>query len=656
LQVGADGLPSAVNITNNTIESVTGHDLKILSGGINGTWVYDQKIGSYYISTGGVGINFRNSTFGEISFLSLVTGNGDNLFGNESSTIRFKNNSVHNTAFNVSANISLYTIGLRGFANPTIMYDSLVSCSKSTLPNCHNFTGLTSSIVNFNVTHWTNYSIQDVDSIPPSVRLGINDTTIEYFREDIRVDINTTDNVGVTYTLSNITYPNATVMFNSTDFNGTFNFSSRLNLTALVTFTVSVLAQDAEGNRNTTTSTFTVTDTLTPQADIGINDTTIEYFREDIGIQWNTSDLHNVSETKLNITYANLTIIFNSTELDGSVNLSSRLNLTSIGTITINLFANDTTGNRNTTTSTFTVTDTVMPEVVNFSVYLPNASTYNPGITYQFNTTVTDLRGVQNVFLSFNGTNISALTNGKVYYVNFTNLSNGATYEYYWVANDTSGNTNTTQTFTYYVSFKPIEILSSPSSPSRGTLLPINEDGTVNVTLNPDGSIAVALQLQQCIVQQSFFSRLKDTCAYSNGICEDGENPIKDKEECKVTTEAINCKGERCIWKEIWLAKALMFLAIPMIVFHRKNYNIWIVLILSLLAINFFLDISVLEGSFKSFTPVENPSSPIWNIGGKVMPSNPIIGFLLLVGLLAVILYMGNKKLAERKTTRRGKR
>jgi hypothetical protein len=67
----------------------------------------------------------------------------------------FLNSSSDISELNVSANVTLYNIGNRGFAIPRIMKDGAI-CS-----DCYNFTSLTASTVVFNVSSWSNYSIGD---------------------------------------------------------------------------------------------------------------------------------------------------------------------------------------------------------------------------------------------------------------------------------------------------------------------------------------------------------------------------------------------------------------------------------------------------------------------------------------------------------------
>jgi parallel beta-helix repeat protein len=148
------------NITNNTFPPNVRHHINF-SGGTNNTYFIDQVINNYTFGDIGGRVNFKDSEFGEIRFLSAVTGSGTNL----SEKIKISNNSVivdstENNGLNVSANVSLYGIGDRGFNVPEIKRDG-ATCGSV----CSNFTGLDEDTVRFNVSWWTNYSIGDLTQL-----------------------------------------------------------------------------------------------------------------------------------------------------------------------------------------------------------------------------------------------------------------------------------------------------------------------------------------------------------------------------------------------------------------------------------------------------------------------------------------------------------
>jgi len=93
------------------------------------------------------------------------------------------------------------------------------------------------------------------------------------------------------------------------------------------------------------------------------------------------------------------------------------------------------------------------------------------GASYQFNATWTDNNAVSTVILNFNGTNYTTSKIGNVYSEVFTNFGVG-NYNYYWWANDTAGNANTTGNLNYVIN-KALPSLSVSLSPSSNVLYPI---------------------------------------------------------------------------------------------------------------------------------------------------------------------------------------
>jgi len=86
-----------------------------------------------------------------------VTFPGTIKIGNNSA---FLNASYYTTdkSINSSANITLYGIDAWGFSDPVVLRDGEV-CDETTEPSCWNFTSLSASTVEFNVSSWSNYSI-----------------------------------------------------------------------------------------------------------------------------------------------------------------------------------------------------------------------------------------------------------------------------------------------------------------------------------------------------------------------------------------------------------------------------------------------------------------------------------------------------------------
>ncbi|MEK6800714.1 MAG: LamG-like jellyroll fold domain-containing protein [Nanoarchaeota archaeon] len=162
---------SSVNIKNT---NTSRYDLFFETSGIrlaNNTNLFDMDIGNYSFNDSFVMV--KNSRFGEIKFIRGLNGTGTNLtrdvnIGNNSAEVR----SDLNLGLNVSANVSLYGIGDRGFANPVIFRNGL-NCPLSL---CNNLTSLNLTNVIFNVSSWTNYSIGDKRFVPNVSAVFINST------------------------------------------------------------------------------------------------------------------------------------------------------------------------------------------------------------------------------------------------------------------------------------------------------------------------------------------------------------------------------------------------------------------------------------------------------------------------------------------------
>ena len=113
-------------------------------------------------------LSMRYSSFGEVNFLSRITGIGSNL----TLDINVSNNSVlvnttRSVFLNVSANITLYNIG---FTNPQVIVDynednAYEICAS---PLCTEFS-YASSIFSFNVSSFTRYGSNETFVAPPGI-------------------------------------------------------------------------------------------------------------------------------------------------------------------------------------------------------------------------------------------------------------------------------------------------------------------------------------------------------------------------------------------------------------------------------------------------------------------------------------------------------
>ena len=152
--------------------------------------------------------------------------------------------------------------------------------------------------------------------------------------------------------------------------------------------------------------------------------------------------------------YANGTVENTTLTLkDGNYINNTPLNFP-VGTHTIVIYANDTSGNlNNTENTTFTVVDNEIPTVV---INTPQNTSYDVGTVPQINTTVADNVGVDTVVAELhyeNGTvENTTLTPQDGNYINNTPLNFPVgTHTIVIYANDTSGNLNNTENVTFTI-------------------------------------------------------------------------------------------------------------------------------------------------------------------------------------------------------------
>jgi len=173
-----------------------------------------------------------------------------------------------------------------------------------------------------------------------------------------------------------------------------------------------------------------------------------------VQIQSPTSQTYNTSTVNVNFTATDNTGVSSCTvRLNGTINSSTCSNYTltlSNGAYTLNVTANDTSGNINSTQVSFTVaTDTTPPAV---TIQSPAATTY-PASTVPVKFTATDNVAVSSCTVRLNNvTNSTACSNYTL------TLADGA-YTLNVSANDTSGNLNSAQvSFTVHTTLPALAI------------------------------------------------------------------------------------------------------------------------------------------------------------------------------------------------------
>ena len=202
------------------------YDIRMSVGGINQTSFINQFLENYSFTGVGGTINVKNTDFGEIIFLEPVNGNGTNFYND----IQISNNLAYvnslQNGLNKSALVTLYNISTN-YSDPVILRDYKYICNSTTYPPCYNFTSLNSGNVIFNVSSWSNYSIQErppdlypefsnSEQYPPNNSPYVFNQN--YF---FSIKINNTNGTaggefdGVNYTLTNSSYNNFTMVINN---------------------------------------------------------------------------------------------------------------------------------------------------------------------------------------------------------------------------------------------------------------------------------------------------------------------------------------------------------------------------------------------------------------------------------------------------------
>ncbi len=127
------------------------------------------------------------------------------------------------------------------------------------------------------------------------------------------------------------------------------------------------------------------------------------------------------------------------------------------------VYANDSIAQQSIDTVTFTK-DTIYPSINSLIESPTDSPTYSSGVSYQFNATTTDLN-LDTVLIEFNSLNYTPTQTGNVYDFIVTDLTIGI-HNYFWHANDSAGNVNTTSgTYTVNQNSENCQVLFNETSP-----------------------------------------------------------------------------------------------------------------------------------------------------------------------------------------------
>ena len=330
---------------------------------------------------------------------------------------------------------------------------------------------------------------------------NINQTETTYFNvEELKVTLNTPTDTNSTLiegdliefnvsTLSGVNLTNVTI----------YIWNSSNNTIYTNTKSLSGLSADSIWTNNFTTGNYTwnaYASNLVPLSVWAPSNFTFEVVADYIypqvtilspanGSLYNTSDIFlintNVTDNKqVDSVYANITLSNGSTQIE-TLSFNSGLYSTNytvpdlIGNLTITIYANDTTGNINSTE--FVIVNTQDKESPNITTLLPIANTYyDKNETIEISTDVTDNIAVDTVSATIdypNGTTVNlplTLATGNKYNSSFTtdwNLT--GRYNVTFFANDTSNNIN--QTETTYFNVEELKVTLNTPTDTNSTLI-----------------------------------------------------------------------------------------------------------------------------------------------------------------------------------------
>ena len=434
------------------------------------------------------GINPAGVTFSPNSAVGINATITDNIaIGSAYATIALPNGTAYTILMadgnaNQIYNMTFYTTNLIG------VYTISITANDTSIPQNTKTVNST-----FNILETTKPNVTGI--IPASGSTFSPHSTIQ-------LSTNVTDNNGVGAVYANITLPNTTkVQLALSNSSGeAYKFNNSYTIPSLAgSYTILFFANDTSGNINSTeTTSFTITDSAKPNVTSLIPTAGANYeIQSTIQIAETAVDNIGIGHTYANITLPNGTIsqiiLSNSSTLPNKYNNTytiTKLN----GAHTIIFFANDTSGNINSTeTTTFNAVDTAKPNVTITSPAL--SSTYlqndNISVTALVNDNIQISMVYANITLpnsSVESKNMSDTDADGVYNFTFRTSSSIGVYTLRIFANDSSGNINSTETRTFTIQSdgSPIVKLISPANSAY------SNSGQINFTCNASDTTGLA--------------------------------------------------------------------------------------------------------------------------------------------------------------------
>jgi len=200
-------------------------------------------------------------------------------------------------------------------------------------------------------------------------------------------------------------------------------------------------ANDTSGNENSTETRTVSTDTGPPSVNYVVPTENSGVYKNQNYVEINvTASDPNLDKILIRI-YNSSNDLINSSTTSSSPNFINFSNLVD-GLYFYNATANDTFSNENSLATRNITLDTTIPSVTSLVESPSDPATYSGGATYQFNATITE-DNLDTVLIEFDGVNYTPTQTGNVYNLTRIDLAAGI-YNYYWYANDSAGNVNST--------------------------------------------------------------------------------------------------------------------------------------------------------------------------------------------------------------------
>ncbi|GAG61311.1 unnamed protein product, partial [marine sediment metagenome] len=242
----------------------------------------------------------------------------------------------------------------------------------------------------------TNGSIDVIDTTNPTLTNLVESADPLELGQTESIQINATDLSGISQVLIEIDGTNYTMA----NIGGTiWEYNSWTPITTgLKLYTI--LTNDTEGNWNALDDSITVQDTVHPSLTSLVESADPLEFGQTETIQIDATDLSGISEVLIEIGSTN----YSMNQIDTNTYQHNTWIPSSVGVKSYTIYANDTKGNWNFLSNSITVQDTTPP---NFANLIENSDPLELGSGVTISIDATDLSGINQVIIEFNGLNYS---------------------------------------------------------------------------------------------------------------------------------------------------------------------------------------------------------------------------------------------------------